>query len=205
MSERGRFIVFEGIDGAGTTTQARLLARWLRRQGRRVHETAEPSTGPIGTLLRQALGGRVVGRGGARLTPETIALLFAADRADHLRNEIEPALVAGADVVCDRYDHSSLAYQGTETDVHWVAQINAPMARPDVVLFLRVDADLAGARRARRAGVADLYEVDEVQRRVAAAYETAARFRPGDRVVVIDGSLDARSVHRACRAALAAR
>jgi dTMP kinase len=200
----GRFIVLEGLDGAGTTTQARLLSRWLRRQGRTVVSTAEPSAGPVGTLLRQALAGRVVGRDGARLTPETIALLFAADRADHLRAEIEPALAAGADVICDRYDWSSLAYQGSETDVAWVAAVNAPMRRPDLVLLLRVEAEVAGERRARRAGQVELYEVDAFQRRVAAGYDAASRHRPGDRLVVIDGARDVRFVQRACRAAVAA-
>lgn len=204
--QTGHFIVFEGIDGAGTTTQARLLSRWLRRLGRSVHETAEPSGGPVGVLLRQALGRRVVARDGSRLGGEAIAGLFAADRADHLRTEIEPALAEGVDVVCDRYDHSSLAYQGAECPIEWVSALNAPMRRPDLVLLVQVDAETAGQRRAARRGTPEIYEVDDFQRRVAALYdEIPERYRPEDPVERIDGTLSARDVHRACRAAVLRR
>ena len=198
----GFLIVFEGIDGAGTTTQARLLARWLTRAGRTVHSTAQPSTGPLGRLLRQALSCTIVGREGQRLCPESIALLFAADRFDHLRTEIEPRLSAGTDVICDRYDHSSLAYQGTENDPRWVSELNAAARRPDLILFLDVDAAVASARRARRAQAADLYEVDELQARIAQAYRGMERWRPADPVVRVDGHQSVRAVQKACRQAV---
>lgn len=198
---RGRFIVFEGLDGAGTTTQARLLCRWLRRQGRAVLPTAEPSDGPVGRLLRQALARRVAGREGERFNPQTIAALFAADRADHVAHEIEPALRRGVDVVCDRYAGSSLAYQGAECDPAWVAELNRPMPAPDLVLYVRVPVEIAARRRAGRGGEPEIYEVDAFQRRVAAGYDAAARWRPDDPVVVIDGAPGVRAVQRACRAA----
>ena len=203
--ERGRFYVFEGLDGAGTTTQARLLARWLEAEGRRVLLTAEPSSGPIGTLLRQALSRRLTGADGRPLEPASIAALFVADRADHLASEIEPALARGMDVVCDRYVHSSLAYQGVENDPAWVAAINAPMRRPDVVLYVRVPVEIAAARRAGRWGTDEIYEVDAFQRSVAQGYEGARRWRPDDDIAVIDGSASVREVHRSVRAALQAR
>jgi dTMP kinase len=199
----GLFIVFEGIDGAGTTTQARLLCRWLRDAGHGVHATAEPSGGPIGTLLRQALGGRIVGRDGARLCPETIATLFAADRFDHLRTEIEPALRRGDHVVCDRYDHSSLAYQGMENDPRWVSTLNAAARRPDLVLFLEVEPSVAARRRAGRGLAPEIYEVDALQVRIAAAYRDVERWRPADPIIRIDGGASVRTVARACRAAVA--
>ncbi len=202
MNEGGRFIVFEGIDGAGTTTQAALLSRWLRGEGHRVLETAEPSTGPIGTTLRQALGRRLVGVDGDRLDAKAIALLFAADRSDHLRGEIEPALAAGTWVVCDRYVHSSLAYQGVECDPAWVAQLNAPMRSPDLVIHLRVSAEVAAKRRAGRGGRDEIYEVDAFQRQVVQRYEEAPTLRPQDPVVVIDGAATAREVQRAVRAVI---
>src|SRR5574341_1198614 len=90
-------IALEGIDGAGTTTQAALLCDWLRGMGTRVHRTQEPSAGPIGQLLRLLL------RGPLRVDPAAVALLFAADRLDHLAREIEPQLASGAHVVTDRY------------------------------------------------------------------------------------------------------
>lgn len=202
MPARGRFIVFEGLDGAGTTTQARLLADVLRGRGRAVVLTAEPSGGPVGTLLRQALARRVVGSDGERLVPPAIALLFAADRADHLASEIAPALARGADVICDRYAHSSLAYQGAECDPAWVAALNAPMRAPDLVLYVRVSVEVAAARRAARALAPEIYEVDAFQQRVADGYDAAARWRPADPVVVIDGGRDVEAVHRDCLAAV---
>jgi dTMP kinase len=106
---RGRFLVLEGLDGAGTTTQARLLADRLRRGGRRAHLTAEPSGGPVGALLRQVLTRRIGGGEGEGFDAGALALLFAADRLDHWSAEIDPRLAGGEDVVSDRYALSSLA------------------------------------------------------------------------------------------------
>src|SRR5262245_11899957 len=106
------FIVIEGIDGAGTTTQTARLADALRARNVRVHATREPSDGPVGMLLRQILTGRIVTPGEvSSLRSAKLALLFAADRLDHLEAEILPRLSAGECVVSDRYDHSTVAYQ----------------------------------------------------------------------------------------------
>ena len=200
--QRGRFIVFEGIDGAGTTTQARLLARWLERKGRVVHQTAEPSSGPLGNLLRQAMRRRLVGADGEPLDPRAFAALFVADRADHLTGEIEPALARGEDVICDRYVLSSLAYQGLDADLDWVTALNAPMRAPDLTLFLDVDAEVAAKRRAGRGGKAEIYEVDAFLRRVVEAYRNVIKLRPRDGVVTLDGSDTVRAVHTTCRDAV---
>jgi dTMP kinase len=118
-------VVLEGLDGAGTTTQGRLLADALRADGRTVHLTAEPSGGPIGVLVRQVLKRRIVGRDGAPFDPAALALLFAADRLDHAAVEIAPKLAAGVDVVSDRFTLSSLAYQGLDLgDMDWVEAVN---------------------------------------------------------------------------------
>jgi len=85
------------------------LDAWLTEQGRTVVRTCQPSPGPIGVMIRDALARRVLGTDGDRLDPRAIAALFSADRADHLHSVIEPALAAGKDVVCDRYLYSSLA------------------------------------------------------------------------------------------------
>jgi len=144
VAPRGRFVVLEGLDGAGTTTQARLLGEALRVSGRRVHVTAEPSGGPAGALARQVLASRVTGADGDGFDPAALALLFAADRLDHVATEIAPKLAAGIDVVSDRFTLSSLAYQGLTTgDLDWVEQVNARAARPDVTVFLRVRAAVA--------------------------------------------------------------
>src|SRR4029078_3251661 len=117
------FIVLEGIDGSGTTTQLGRLGDHLTSRGRRAHTTREPSAGPVGRLLREILLGGHRLPDGAPADRRAMALLFAADGRDHLRREIEPALAAGTDVVCDRYLLSSLAYQGEEAERDWVAQL----------------------------------------------------------------------------------
>lgn len=197
----GRFIVLEGIDGAGTTTQARLLTRWLQGRGHEVVRTNQPSPGPFGTLIRQALRGRLTAPTG-RLDPKVIAGLFVADRADHLATEIEPALAAGRDVICDRYVMSSWAYQGSECDPAWVRALNAPFRVADLTLFIDVPVEVAAARRAKRGGAADLFEVDDFQRKVVDAYRAGARDMP--HVITIDGTRSVREVTRACRAAIEA-
>src|SRR4051812_23154926 len=134
----GRFIVLEGLDGAGTTTQADRLGSWLRAQGRKVHVTAEPTAGPIGGLIRLALGKRLVTQAGAALAPEALALLFAADRLDHWESDIAPKLARGVDVLSDRYLLSSIAYQSVENEMGWIESVNSRVPPPDLTLFLRV-------------------------------------------------------------------
>jgi dTMP kinase len=188
----GRFVVLEGLDGAGTTTQSRLLAERLRAEGRKVHLTAEPSTGPIGALIRQVLTGRIGGGRGGRdgFDRAALALLFAADRKDHFHTEIAPKLADGVDVVCDRFTLSSLAYQGADLgDMGWVEALNAGAAATDVVLFLRCRPEVALRRRFAASLDREIFEVSAFQRRVAVSYEQAIRRlrKLGERIVEIDG------------------
>lgn len=201
---RGRFIVLEGLDGAGTTTQCQAIARAFRAEGRGVHVTMEPSPGPVGALIRQALTGRVGIPGGEPLPPHAMALLFAADRVDHLAAEIEPALARGDLVLSDRYLLSSLAYQGAQVGLDWVAQVNARARAPELTLFLEVDADVAARRRHGRGGREELYERPDVQRRTAAWYRKAIALRrkAGERIVVLNGNQPPDEVTRACVAAI---
>jgi dTMP kinase len=205
-SGRGRFIVLEGLDGAGTTTQARLLGDALRAAGRRVHVTAEPSAGPAGALVRQILTRRVVGAGGEGVDPAALALLFAADRLDHVAVEIAPKIAAGLDVVSDRFTLSSLAYQGLTTgDMGWVDVLNARAAVPDVTLFLRVRPAVSFRRRQAASADREIFEVSEFQRRVAAAYDRAiAHLRKrGQPIVELDGEAPVEAVARAVLAEVA--
>jgi dTMP kinase len=189
----GKLIVLEGVDGAGTTTQARLLCEHLRARNLPVHASAQPSQGPIGSLLRQALTGRVV-LGGAAPAPgwKTMALLFAADRMDHLDSELLPNLAEGITVVCDRYDHSSVAYQsvagGGALAIAWIRELNRHARRPDLTIVLRVPAELAAERRRQRQGQAELFDDDQVQRRLCAFYDGLAEHFPGERIVQVDGT-----------------
>jgi dTMP kinase len=175
---RPLFIVLEGIDGSGTTTQLERLARHLEARGRRVHTTREPSTGPIGRLLREILLGGHRLPDGAPADGPAMALLFAADRRDHLKREIEPALAVGMDVISDRYLLSSLAYQAEEADRTWVASLARDLREPDLTLLLDIPVGVAAARR-RAAGRADeRYDADEVQERVAARYRALVTHLP---------------------------
>src|SRR5579862_2985736 len=180
------FIVLEGIDGSGTTTQLGLLERHLHGRGRQVHATREPSQGPVGRLLREILlGGHKLPDGGPA-DGLAMALLFAADRRDHLTREIDPALAAGADVISDRYLMSSLAYQAQEADRAWVAGLGRELRQPDLTLLLDVPVAVAAARR-RAAGRPDeRYDADEIQTRVAARYRELAAVTPN--TIVLDAS-----------------
>jgi dTMP kinase len=190
--QRGRFVVLEGLDGAGTTTQARLLAERLRLERRLVHLTAEPSAGPVGALIRQVLSGRIGGErhGDGRFSPWGLALLFAADRQDHYDVEIAPKLADGADVVCDRFTLSSLAYQGAHLgDMRWVEAVNREAAAADLVVFLRCRPEVALSRRFAASLDREIFEVDAFQRRVATCYAQAIRRlrRAGAHLVEVDG------------------
>jgi len=179
----GRFIVLEGIDGSGTTTQAARLAGSLRDAGRSVVSTREPSDGPLGVLLRQALTRRLVG-----FSDRVLALLFAADRLDHLASVVEPALAEGKVVVSDRYVLSSLAYQGMRLPLAWVEALNAAARPADLTLYLEVDPRTAARRRHGRGGTEELFDADEVQRAVARAYSRVVRKHArAQHVVRVDG------------------
>ncbi len=205
----GLFVVFEGIDGAGTTTQCERYAARLRARRRLVHITREPSTGPIGSMIRLALTHRLA-------LPTThqaqvMALLFAADRLDHVASEVDPHLRDGYVVLSDRYDLSSLTYQSTtasESDeesagaVCWIRELNRHARRPDVTLVLNVSPDIAAARRRARGGAAELFDDAEVQARLAKAYLSADALVPGDRVVHLDGDASADAVEAAIAAVL---
>jgi dTMP kinase len=192
---RAQLIVIEGLDGAGTTTQARRLVEHFTARGRRAHLTREPSDGPIGRLLRELLAGAHA-IGDQPLSQSTFGLLFAADRLDHLQREVEPALARGDDVVSDRWYHSSLAYQGTGAERDWIATLNARARRPDITVFLKVRPDVAAKRRVDAGRAQELFEDLAMQREVDAGYKaTIAELQTqGEKIVTVDGELAADAV-----------
>ena len=134
MKEKGLFVCIEGLDGCGKTTQTKLLVRNLKRKGYDVLTTAEPSRGKIGQFIKKHLL-----HGGKRSSSIVEALLFAADRIEHVESEVLPALEKGRHVVSDRYVYSSLAYQGaTGLDLEWIRRLNKHAANPDLALFIDV-------------------------------------------------------------------
>lgn len=189
----GLLIVLEGVDGAGTTTQSARLCDALRPK-LPVHSTREPSVGPIGGLLRQALTGRWVTP--SSIGPRapgwvTLSLLFAADRQDHLEAEILPLLAEGVNVVSDRYYHSSVAYQsisagrGPDT-IAWIQELNRHARRPDLTLVLDVPPAVAEQRRRAR-GSRELFDDLELQTRLAQFYAGLEEHFPGEPIVHIAG------------------
>lgn len=185
-----RLIVLEGLDGAGTTTQARRLVEHLRSRGVAAHLTREPSDGPVGRLIREMLTGHHA-LPSAPIQQSTFGLLFAADRLDHLQREVEPQLAAGSTVVSDRWYHSSLAYQGTGADRDWIAAINGRARRPDLTIFLQVRPEIAAQRRVAAGRVQELFEDLQMQQDVEAGYRAtlAELSAQGERIEVLDGEL----------------
>ncbi len=196
----GLFLVLEGIDGSGTTTQARVLADWLRSLGREAVLTAEPTKRPVGALIRQVLQGAL-----PEADETTMAFLFAADRADHMAAVVLPALDAGRIVVSDRHYLSSVAYQSLGVRMAWVESLNSRFRRPDLTVFLDIDPAVGLERKQRQGSVAERYEKVALLERVRANYLTAiAHARAaGERVESLDASLSIESVQAGLRDLLA--
>ena len=196
-----RFIVLEGIDGAGTTSQTARLVEALSTQGASAHATREPSDGPVGKHLRDILTGRVrVQIASEAQRAAHMALLFAADRLDHVGREIQPRLRAGEWVVSDRYDHSSIAYQsvtsGDPSSIAWLRELNRYADRPHLTIVLDVSPEVARARRLARDAARELFDDDELQRKLAAFYLDLDRYFPDEPIVHLDADRDLEAVAR---------
>jgi len=142
-SSKGVFIVLDGLDGCGKTLHSKALREELKARDLNVAYTAEPSNNLVGKFIQSIL---LI----EKIPPEVEALLFAADRHEHLKKEILPNLEGGNVVVCDRYMYSSLAYQGAQgVDVNWIRMINGFAVKPDIAFYLDVPPDV-GLGRIRR-------------------------------------------------------
>ncbi|MFN8108426.1 MAG: dTMP kinase [Thermoleophilia bacterium] len=200
-----RFISFEGLDGCGKSTQARLLATALRARGLRVVEAREPGGTPLGDALR----GLLLHAHGGRVAPAAEIHLFAASRAQLVADVIGPALEEGAWVVCDRFVDSSLAYQGAArgfgVDAVWQANLTAVDGCMPGTTFL-VELPPQEAQHRRVGGGDDRIEAEglALQREVQAGYRELVRRFP-ERIVMVDGMGDPDDVHRRVLAALDAR
>lgn len=159
---QGRFIVFEGIDGAGKSTQISKLQEKLQKDGRKVFITAEPTQSVTGGVLRDALSGNY------KRSSSELAALFLADRIFHNVNEncgIKQALEKGYDVICDRYYYSSLAYQGMDSDLDWVMKMNIDcpdILKPDLCIFLDLDAESSKKRIDANRATVEIFEKTEM-------------------------------------------
>ena len=196
MKERGKFIVFEGIDGAGKTTQINLLANYLREQGRAVYCTAEPTETVSGGLLRDALSGV------SRRTVCEMAAMFVFDRINHNVNPvngIQKMLADGFDVICDRYYYSSLAYQGSGTDPEWVSNMNLncpEIMRPDVCIFLDLTPEQSMARINRNRATQEIYENEEKLPQVRNQfYCVFEQLRERDNIQIVNAYRSVEEIH----------
>jgi dTMP kinase len=185
------FVTFEGLDGSGKSTQAELLAAWLRSEGRTVLSTREPGGTAVGEAVRDLV------LHGGELSPWTEAALFAAARAEHVEVAIRPALERGEDVVCDRYLDSSVAYQGIARGLgeSRVLDLNLTVTRgllPDRTFLVLVDPEEARRRggeyrdRIERETVEFMRRADEAFRSLAATYP--------ERIVALDGHRPAEEI-----------
>ena len=184
MATKGKFIVFEGTDGSGKSTQMKMLGKYLKAKGISVYGTHEPTDSPFGALLRACLTGRV------ETDERAIAALFAADRIDHITNSVNgimKKLEEGTTVLCDRYYFSSFAYNGGFVPLEWVIELNKPamnLLRPDLTVFLDLPAEESMKRVARR-GETERYETVEKQKRIRDKYFDVFRMFAGKETVAV--------------------
>ena len=180
-----RFVVFEGLDGAGTSTQLEMLRDALQLRGTPCFATCEPTDGAIGKLIRAVL------RGELEVSGCTLALLFAADRSEHLYGSdgVLAALRAGGSVACDRYLFSSLVYQSTDCSGEYVAAVNARFPLPRWLIFIDTPPEECQRRVAAR-GARELFDRLPLQRRLRERYrEVIAGYAAlGVKVVTVNGS-----------------
>lgn len=148
----GRMIVFEGLDGSGTTTQATLLRNYFLNKGKDAFLTKEPTDGVIGGMIKAAL------RKEWKTTPFTLQMLFAADRSHHISTEIEPLLKKGKIVICDRYILSSYAYGSLDVSLQILKQLNAYFRKPHMTFFIDTQPSICVERMKKSRPHVELFE-----------------------------------------------
>jgi dTMP kinase len=194
LTERGRFITLEGIDGAGKSTQFDAIAQTLRARGLRLLQTREPGGTPLGEALRELMLNE-------SMTPTTETLLMFAARAEHLNAVIRPALAAGQWVLCDRFTDATYAYQGAgrgvgDEPIAALEQWVHPDLQPDLTLLFDVAPEVAASRLAKSRN-ADRFESEQTAffGAVRAAYLTRAAAEPS-RFFVVDGARAPEEIRR---------
>jgi dTMP kinase len=182
--DEGLFVVFEGCDGSGNSTQSKLLADFLKSEGRDVVLTKEPTEGYVGRRIRDVLQKR------ASATPLELQQMFVADRREHMAALVEPALKSGKAVITDRYMFSTLAFGGIDVDMELLRRMNSGFRVPDLTFVIDVPAEVSMERmkgRLRENGTKlELFEETEKLRRVRENYLKIAKLYPN--VHVIDGN-----------------
>ncbi|MGN7298092.1 dTMP kinase [Ferdinandcohnia sp. SAFN-114] len=190
------FIVFEGIDGSGTSTQSSLLRDYFVKQGISAVLTEEPSSGPIGNLLRQGLKKRVAFSIDEKRFDQQMAFLFASDRHDHLYNDVDGVfklLGEGKHVICTRYYFSSLAYQADEDSYELVYDLNKRFPEPDLVIYIDNPVE-ASIKRLQQRTVQDVYENSEKLSQVKERYSKIFAEYEG-KLMIVNGDQTMQEIH----------
>lgn len=187
--KKGIFIAFEGIDGSGKSTQIQLLMKKIEEKSIRCYQTCEPSSGPIGSLTRQILTGRI------KTDNRVIAAMFAADRLDHLLNPIDgivSKIEEGIHVISDRYYFSSYAYHSVDVPMDWVIKTNeesAKVLRPDLTVFIDISAKEAMDRITKNRFHTELFEKESRLSKVRENYlKVFELMKEEEKVLIVDGT-----------------
>lgn len=166
---KGKFVVFEGIDGSGKTSQMKLLGRYLKSKKLKFLETYEPTDGPVGKLIRKALRHEI------KFSWETLQLMYSADRADHLDKLIKPSIQKGIIVLADRYFFSTFAFGELNLDSKWLRALNSQFQKPDITFLVDTPANVAIKRITTSRGSKELFEKEKKLEKVRKNYLLQAK------------------------------
>lgn len=188
-SYRGKFIVFEGLDGSGQSTQAELLKNYFIGQGRSVLLTKEPTQWSwAGKIIKEILDEKVL------IEPLKLQKLFCQDRREHLEKEIKPALRSGTMVICDRYFFSTLAFGGLAVPMEKLMKLNEKFIYPDIIFFLKVRPEECLRRINRRGEGIKFFEKLEKLSKVLKNYQEIIKIF--DDVAVVNGEESVKEIHQ---------
>lgn len=187
--KKGFFCVVDGPDGAGLSTQTQLLEEWLKKKGKKVILTKEPTNGLIGGLIKAGL------KHEWKTDQKTLQLLFSADRAHHLQKEIIPAVKNGAIVICDRYILSTYCFGSIDgVDLDWLRSLNSRFLKPDITIILDVPPEVSIERIRKSRFGTELFEEVEKLKRIRENYNRLKDEFPN--TFIIDGTKSIEEVHR---------
>ncbi|MEM9925758.1 MAG: dTMP kinase [Cyanobacteria bacterium P01_D01_bin.50] len=195
----GKLVVFEGVEGCGKTTQMQLCGEWLQSRGVSALTTREPGGTQLGLNLRDLL---LENSKNQAITATTELLLYAADRSQHVEQELLPNLKSGKIILCDRYIDSTIAYQGygRNLDMNLINQLNSIATlglKSDLTLWLDLDVELGMARKRKNGDIADRIEQEKIEfhRRVQKGYKELQRTYP-QRIMQIEANLNKEEVQK---------
>ena len=179
--KKGKFIVFEGLDGAGQGTQIKLLEKYLQSKNEKVYVTSEPTQNLIGGLIRSLL------RHHWSLGNTGIQLLYSADRAHHLEVEIDPIREKGHHVISGRYFFSTIAFGSLNNDVKWLKAISEKFPNPDMTIFLKVSPKECIRRINSGRPLKEFFEKEKILQKVYKTYLSLVKDKQYKNVYIVDG------------------